>query len=61
MEELYTELERFKEFPNRKDPNRKDQAIKTKDLHLKARIDTCGGQVRRCRKLLQDRGILWLS
>ena len=57
MESLYTELERFKEFPNRKDPT-----IKTKDYaNLKARIDTCGGQVRRCRKLLQDRGILWLS
>ena len=72
MESLYTELERFKEFPNRKDPNRidpnrkdpnrKDTAIKTRDhANLKFRIDTCGGQVRRCRKLLQDRGILWLS
>ena len=57
MESLYTELERFKEFPNRRDPK-----IKTKDYtNLKSRIDTCGGQVRRCRKLLQDRGILWLS
>ena len=57
MESLYTELERFKEFPNRRDPT-----IKTKDYaNLKARIDTCSYQVRRCRKLLQDRGILWLS
>ena len=57
MEEMYTKLERFKEFPNRRDPT-----IKTKDYaNLKARIDTCSYQVRRCRKLLQDRGILWLS
>ena len=54
MEELYTELERFREFPNRKDPK-----IKTKNFaNLKHRIDVCGGQVFRCRKLLQDRGIL---
>ena len=53
MEELYTKLERFKEFPNRKDPK-----IKTKDYaNLKARIDTCAGQVRRCRNLLHSRGI----
>ena len=57
MESLYAELERFKEFPNRRDPK-----IKTKDYtNLKSRIDTCSYQVRRCRKLLQDRGILWLS
>jgi len=54
MEEMYTELERFKEFPNRKDP-----LIKTKNLaNLKNRIDVCGGQVFRCRKLLQESGIL---
>ena len=54
MEEMYTELERFKEFPNRKDP-----LIKTKDLaNLKHRIDICGGQVNRCRTLLQNKGIL---
>ena len=54
MEEMYTKLERFKEFPNRKDP-----LIKTKDLaNLKHRIDICGSQVHRCRTLLQDRGIL---
>jgi len=54
MEELYVELERFREFPNRK-----DQRIKTKNLaNLKHRIDVCGGQVFRCRKLLQESGIL---
>ena len=54
MEEMYTELERFKEFPNRKDP-----LIKTKDLaNLKHRIDICGSQVHRCRTLLQNKGIL---
>ena len=54
MEEMYTKLERFKEFPNRKDP-----LIKTKDLaNLKHRIDVCGGQVHRCRTLLQNKGIL---
>ena len=54
MEEMYTELERFKEFPNRKDP-----LIKTKDLaNLKHRIDICGSQVHRCRILLQNKGIL---
>jgi len=54
MEELYVELERFREFPNRKDTR-----IKTKNLaNLKHRIDVCGGQVFRCRKLLQESGIL---
>ena len=54
MESLYAELERFKEFPNRKDP-----LIKTKDLaNLKHRIDICGSQVHRCRTLLQNKGIL---
>ena len=54
MEEMYTKLERFKEFPNRKDP-----LIKTKDLaNLKHRIDICGSQVHRCRTLLQNKGIL---
>lgn len=54
MEELYTKLERFKEFPNRKDPK-----IKTKDYaNLKHRIDMCGNQVNRCRVLLQGNGIL---
>ena len=54
MEELYTELERFREFPNRKDPT-----IKTKNFaNLKHRIDVCGGQVFRCSKLLEDRGVL---
>ena len=54
MEEMYTELERFKEFPNRKDP-----LIKTKSLaNLKNRIDVCGGQIHRCRTLLQNKGIL---
>ena len=45
-------LELFKEFPNRKDRRFKDYA------NLKSRIDTCAGQVRYCRKLLQDNGIL---
>ena len=40
------------EFPNRKDRRFKDYA------NLKSRIDTCAGQVRYCRKLLQDNGIL---
>ena len=54
MEELYVELERFREFPNRKDPT-----IKTKNFaNLKHRIDVCGGQVFRCSKLLEDRGII---
>ena len=54
MEEMYAKLERFKEFPNRKDP-----LIKTKSLaNLKNRIDVCGGQVNRCRILLQNKGIL---
>ena len=54
MEEMYAKLERFKEFPNRKDP-----LIKTKSLaNLKNRIDVCGGQVHRCRTLLQNKGIL---
>ena len=54
MEEMYTELDLFKEFPNRKDP-----LIKTKDLaNLKHRIDICGSQVNRCRTLLQNKGIL---
>ena len=54
MEEMYTKLERFKEFPNRKDP-----LIKTKSLaNLKNRIDVCGGQIHRCRILLQNKGIL---
>ena len=54
MEELYAKLERFKEFPNRKDPK-----ITTKNYsNLKARIDTCSYQVRRCRKLLEDSGVL---
>ena len=54
MEEMYTKLERFKEFPNRKDP-----LIKTKSLaNLKNRIDVCGGQIHRCRTLLQNKGIL---
>ena len=54
MEEMYAKLERFKEFPNRKDP-----LIKTKSLaNLKNRLDVCGGQVHRCRTLLQNKGIL---
>ena len=54
MEELYTTLERFKEFPSRKDPK-----IKTKDYaNLKARIDTCAYQVRTCRNSLQKHRIL---
>ena len=58
MEELYIKLERFKEFPNRTDP-KYEETHKTKNFaHLKARIDTCGGQVRRCKQLLRDSGIL---
>ena len=54
MEELYAQLERFKEFPNRK-----NLRIKTKNLaNLKNRIDVCGYQVQRCRILLQGKGIL---
>ena len=54
MEEMYAKLERFKEFPNRKDP-----LIKNKSLaNLKNRIDVCGGQIHRCRILLQNKGIL---
>jgi len=54
MEELYTELERFREFPNRKDPT-----SKTKEhANLKFRIDVCGGQVLKCRRLLENRGII---
>ena len=52
MEELYVELERFREFANRKDPK-----IKTKDLaNLKYRIDQCGGQVVKSRELLGKLG-----
>ena len=58
MEELYIKLERFKEFPNRVDP-KYEETHKTKNFaHLKARIDTCGGQVRRCKQLLHSSGIL---
>ena len=54
MEELYVELERFMEFPNRKDPK-----IKTKNYaNLKYRIDQCGGQVVKCRELLGNLGTL---
>ena len=52
MEELYVELERFREFPNRKDPK-----IKTKNYaNLKYRIDQCGGQVVKSRELLGNLG-----
>ena len=52
MEELYVELERFMEFPNRKDPK-----IKTKNYaNLKYRIDQCGGQVVKSRELLGKLG-----
>ena len=52
MEELYVELERFREFPNRKDPK-----IKTKNYaNLKYRIDQCGGQVVKSRELLGKLG-----
>ena len=54
MEELYVELERFREFPNRKDPK-----IKIKNYaNLKYRIDQCGGQVVKCRELLGNLGTL---
>ena len=52
MEELYVELERFREFPNRKDPK-----IKIKNYaNLKYRIDQCGGQVVKSRELLGKLG-----
>ena len=52
MEELYVELERFRKFPNRRDPK-----IKTKDLaNLKHRIDICGSQVTKSRELLGNLG-----
>jgi predicted translin family RNA/ssDNA-binding protein len=58
MEELYAKLERFKEFPNRTDLKYLE-THKTKNFaHLKSRIDTCAGQVRRCKQLLHDSGIL---
>ena len=60
MEELFGELERFTEFPNRKDPKmEKDRkSAGETESHLKAfsnlkhRIDVCRNQVLRCRKLL---------
>ena len=52
MEELYVELERFRKFPNRKDPK-----IKIKDrANLKHRIDICGSQVTKSRELLGKLG-----
>jgi len=52
MEELYVELERFREFPNRKDPK-----IKIKNYaNLKYRIDQCGSQVTKSRELLGKLG-----
>ena len=53
MDELYTGLERFREFPNRKDPKKSKEFA-----NLKKRIDTCQYQVFRCRKLLEDKNIL---
>ena len=53
MNELYTGLERFREFPNRKDPKKSKEFA-----NLKKRIDTCQHQVFRCRKLLEDKDIL---
>ena len=60
MQELFGELERFMEFPNRKDPKiEKDRksAGETEShpkafSNLKHRIDVCRNQVLRCRKLL---------
>ena len=60
MQELFGELERFTEFPNRKDPKmEKDRksAGETEShpkafSNLKHRIDVCRNQVLRCRKLL---------
>ena len=52
MQELFTELERFTEFSNRRDPK-----IKTKDRsNLKHRIDVCRSQVAKCRETLGNLG-----